>query len=156
MKFPLRKNIGMILHERSINLENGLSRSTVHCWMLWSGCKYEESKQCYYTDFHNRPDVLAYRNKYIAERHRLALLQPLWYQMSNVDCHVDTLTDDLYDRFRKEGTEGGNKHSNFAAEAREKCKYCHASDVCKCHCLKWHVGQDESIYRSHSAPWMVN
>lgn len=54
-----------------------VSLSTVHSWMIRLGCKYDRHRQSYYTDGHERPDVVESRKKYLKQKLKLALRQPL-------------------------------------------------------------------------------
>ncbi|CAN0302378.1 unnamed protein product [Ascophyllum nodosum] len=60
-----------------------VSLSTTHSWMINLGCKYERATKSFYTDGHERPEVVAYRGEYIEMRWKLALRQPLWAQVRN-------------------------------------------------------------------------
>jgi hypothetical protein len=51
-------------------------------WMLEAGFKYERHKKSYYVDRHEDTDVLADRNKYIAEFFEEELLEHCWIQLS--------------------------------------------------------------------------
>lgn len=166
------------LKSRGIDTNRGISISTAHAWMKKAGCKYAEARQCYYTDNHNRADVIAYRDKYWQERQQLALRQPLWIKhnkhsshhkegdgimISVEQIHVDRLGDEVYDKVRSEcGRLGGQLHQDFklhATKAKEECMYQHDPERCKCDRIIYHMGQDESIYKSSSYPkkeWQVD
>lgn len=51
------------LEKHGINVQMGPSRDTAHLWMIKSGCKWTKAKVCYYTDNHNREDVVKYRDQ---------------------------------------------------------------------------------------------
>jgi hypothetical protein len=51
-------------------------------WMLEAGFKYERHKKSYYVDRHEDTDVLADRNKYMAEFFDEELLEHCWMQLS--------------------------------------------------------------------------
>ena len=55
------------LNLRGINWEKGISVSTCHLWMLAAGCKYCEKVKHYFTNNHNRADVIEYCEKYNEE-----------------------------------------------------------------------------------------
>ena len=48
------KGLKKFLDTRGIKIDTGISLSTTHMWMKQSGCAFCPSKQCYYTDNHNR------------------------------------------------------------------------------------------------------
>jgi hypothetical protein len=66
------------------NLKNlyPVSRNIVARWMLEAGFKYQRHKKTYYIDCHEDTDVLAHRNKYIAEFFDEELLEHCWMQLS--------------------------------------------------------------------------
>ena len=162
--------IKQFVEHRGIKLSLGICRRTAFNWMILAGMKFTETRQTYYTDAHNRPDVVKYRTEYIARRKELALRQPVYIQQQFDDgvrvgvgvrnVHVDTLHDDLYLSTRAKHPMGGELHSHFdsyAASAKANCKYGH--DVCKCDKPVWLEGQDESCYKCHSTSkmrWILN
>jgi len=46
--------LGKALETLRIDCKKGICRVTTHVWMLRVGCEYKASRQCYYTDAHNR------------------------------------------------------------------------------------------------------
>ena len=115
--------------------------STCHLWMLAAGCKYCENVKHYFTDNHNRADVIEYRDKYNEEREKIAKRQPLWYKTKyGKSVHVDFLSEKLYVEFRKSHVEmGGHLHHDFSAltdvqkhSLTVNCKYVHTIETCKC------------------------
>ena len=81
--------------------------------------------------------------------------------------HVYFLSNDLYVEFRKSlGEWGGHLHQDFSEltdaekhSLNESCKYGYTIETCKCDLPVYHMGQDESIYKSHAHPkkgWKVN
>jgi hypothetical protein len=59
-----------------------VSQNIAARWMLEAGFKYERHKKSYYVDRHEDTDVLADRNKYIAEFFEEELLEHCWMQLS--------------------------------------------------------------------------
>ena len=49
--------------------------------MIKLGCTYERHTQSYYTDGHERPDVVESRKVYIRQKRVIALRQPVWVQI---------------------------------------------------------------------------
>ena len=49
------------VEHRGIKLSLGICRRTAYNWMILAGMKFTETRQTYYTDAHNRPDVVKYR-----------------------------------------------------------------------------------------------
>ncbi|CAM9757798.1 unnamed protein product [Sphacelaria rigidula] len=60
-----------------------ISASTIHSCVTKLGCTYERHSQSYYTDGHERPDIVESRNEYIKEKREIALGQPLWEHVEN-------------------------------------------------------------------------
>ncbi|CAN0077014.1 unnamed protein product [Scytosiphon promiscuus] len=58
-----------------------VSLSTTHQWMIRLGCKYERATKSYYTDTHEKEEVVKYRGQYVTQKRKLALRQPLWVQV---------------------------------------------------------------------------
>ena len=59
-------------------LSSPVSSTTVHSWMVKLGCTYDRAGQSYYTDGHERKDVVEYRKEYVRAKRRHALRQPCW------------------------------------------------------------------------------
>jgi hypothetical protein len=59
-----------------------VSRNIAARWMLEAGFKYERHKKSYYVDRHEDTDVLADRNKYIAEFFKEEIFEHCWMQLS--------------------------------------------------------------------------
>ena len=60
--------------------------STVWRWMIVLGYEYDENKKCYYTDGHERPDVVADRNdRFLLEYFRLEKCAHRWAQLKEVE-----------------------------------------------------------------------
>ncbi|CAM9804140.1 unnamed protein product [Sphacelaria rigidula] len=59
------------------NLTLLISASTIHSWVTKLGCTYERHSQSYYTDGHERHDVVESRNEYIEQKREIASRQPL-------------------------------------------------------------------------------
>ncbi|CAN0187432.1 unnamed protein product [Laminaria digitata] len=72
---------GGLLKLGEYNLTLPISRSTIHSWMIKLGCTYERHTQSYYTDGHERPDVVESRKVYIRQKRVIALRQPVWVQI---------------------------------------------------------------------------
>lgn len=45
-----------------------ISQTTPHSWMIKLGCKFDHAKQSYYTDSHERADVVEYRGRHTREK----------------------------------------------------------------------------------------
>ena len=41
-----------------------ISKTTVHAWMIKHDCKFDRAQQSYYTDGHERADVVEHREEY--------------------------------------------------------------------------------------------
>ena len=112
--------------------------------------------------------MIEYHDKYNEEREKIAKRQPLWCKTKDgKSVHVDFLSEKLYVKFRKSLVEmGGQLHHDFSAltavqkhSLKVNCKYGHTIETCKCELPVYHMGQDESIYKSHAHPkkgWKVN
>ncbi|CAB1097803.1 unnamed protein product [Ectocarpus sp. CCAP 1310/34] len=70
-----------------------VSMVTTHSWIIALGCKYERATKSFYTDGHEKKDVVVYRGKYIDVKRKLALRQPLWVRVQR-----DTLTPEELQR----------------------------------------------------------
>lgn len=68
-----------------------VSRGLVHSWMQKMDCVFDRATQTYYTDGHNKPEVIADRLVYFAELRRLSLRQPLWVQVPLADVPAEAL-----------------------------------------------------------------
>lgn len=68
-----------------------VSRGLVHSWMRRADCKFDRATQSYYTDGHNKPEVIASRLVYLAKLRRLSLRQPVWMQMPLADLTEEAL-----------------------------------------------------------------
>ncbi|CAN0586689.1 unnamed protein product, partial [Laminaria digitata] len=155
-----------------------ISTSTTHSWMIKLGCTYDRAKQWFYTDAHEREDVVENRGCYIRQKRRVewdsltpdeqaafetlmekgeeALYAEVFKSESGgteyVEFHVDLLggkSNEKYDALREElGKEGGWCSVRFDLAAGAPCEYSHDPDVCRCHKPVYHTGQDESIYKA--------
>ncbi|CAM9392075.1 unnamed protein product [Hapterophycus canaliculatus] len=67
------------LHSYQVTLP--VSLFTAHSWMIKLGCQYERATKSFYTDGHERKDVVEYRGEYIQMRRKLALRQNVWTQL---------------------------------------------------------------------------
>ncbi|CAM9518710.1 unnamed protein product [Ectocarpus sp. 4 AP-2014] len=88
------------LHAYQVNLP--VSMSTTHSWMIRLGCRYERATKSFYTDTHEKKEVVEYRGEYIEKRRKMALRQPLWVRVQRaalkqeeVD-RLDSLNDDMH------------------------------------------------------------
>lgn len=68
-----------------------VSLSTTHSWMIKLGCKYERASISFYTDGHERPDVVAYRGEYIKLKRKFALRQAVWVRVQKESLSADEL-----------------------------------------------------------------
>ncbi|CAM9669057.1 unnamed protein product, partial [Sphacelaria rigidula] len=78
-----------------------VSSTTTHKWMVKLGCKFDRASQSYYTDGHERSDVVKYREEYVRAKRRHALRQPCWAQIA-----WDSLTCDQQKGLEKLEEEG--------------------------------------------------
>lgn len=63
-----------------------ISRDTAHRWMLLHGCSYEKYTRTYYTDSHNSPSTVSYRNtEYIPKLDVISVREPLWVSVREQD-----------------------------------------------------------------------
>ncbi|CAN0536152.1 unnamed protein product, partial [Ectocarpus sp. 12 AP-2014] len=90
-----------------------ISMSTAHSWMIKLGCKYERATKSFYTDTHEKKDVVEYRGEYIEMRGKLALRQALWVQVQRASLKQEELK--RLDRIKAEGPEG-DFHSEIHVE----------------------------------------
>ena len=107
-----------------------------------------------------RIDVVEDRNAYLKHREHLEKREPVWCQAIDPKTgntkfmHVDRLTDKSYAQKREDiGKMGGLRHPDFNRYSLMSCRYKHTT-ICKCHLEIWHVGQDESVYKTHAYPKM--
>ena len=81
-----------------VGLKN-VSHVTAWRWMTDLGYSYDENKKCYYTDGHERPDVVKYRNeKFLLQYFKHEIKCYRWVQLSKDD--MQKLMED-YDDFPK-------------------------------------------------------
>ncbi|CAN0197693.1 unnamed protein product, partial [Ectocarpus sp. 4 AP-2014] len=82
--------IGDLSRLLSYQVNLPVSMATTHSWMIALGCKYERATKSFYTDGHEKKDVVVYRGKYI----------------DCIEFHVDLLRDngsvDRFDALRAE------------------------------------------------------
>ncbi|CAN0554353.1 unnamed protein product, partial [Ectocarpus sp. 12 AP-2014] len=74
-------NMGAAKMKDVYGISTPVSRGLVHSWMKMADCQFDRATQTYYTDGHNKPEVIASRLVYLAELRRLSLRQPVWMQM---------------------------------------------------------------------------
>lgn len=74
-----------------------LCRSTVHRWMMRSGCTHDRAQQAYYTDDHDRPDVVEYREQYTEALRTISLYLSLWVHVCKdlSSQALDALSEDV-------------------------------------------------------------
>ena len=58
-----------------------LSLSTVYRWLERLGFKYEPRKKCYYVDGHEKPNTIAYQEKYVKRYLQRKILMHQWIQL---------------------------------------------------------------------------
>ena len=75
----------------SYKLSFPISMCTIHLWMVRLGCKYQRATQSFYTDGHEREDVVESRVEYIKQKRKLALRQPLWMPMERASVSWERL-----------------------------------------------------------------
>lgn len=63
------------------NLIVPIARCTIHSCLKKLGCTYERHSQSYYTDGHERPDVVESRKGYVSKGRKFALRKPLWVRV---------------------------------------------------------------------------
>ena len=112
------------LGDMRIAWKNGISVATAHHWMLESGCRYCYNNMTYYTDKHNHPEVVKFRNEYIDHRDILEERMPMWCKTSSGEFeHVDKMVKAQYLEFRAGcGERGGmlkREFVNLTDEDRE-------------------------------------
>ncbi|CAB1104406.1 unnamed protein product [Ectocarpus sp. CCAP 1310/34] len=103
--------------QKRLTVNLPVSMATTHSWMIALGCKYERATKSFYTDGHEKKDVVVYRGKYIDVKRKLALRQPLWVRVQR-----DTLLPEELQRL--DGIKGKVRHigqdeSLYKAYARE-------------------------------------
>ena len=75
-KVLLAREGGNLMLE-NYDLSLPISTSTTHSWLLKLGCKFDRAHQLFYTDAHERKDVVENRC-YVREKRRLALRRACW------------------------------------------------------------------------------
>ncbi|CAB1097544.1 unnamed protein product [Ectocarpus sp. CCAP 1310/34] len=100
------------LHAYQVNLP--VSMSTTHSWMIRLGCRYERATKSFYTDTHEKKEVVEYRGEYIEKRRKMALRQPLWVRVQRAALKQEEV--DRLDSLKSRGPEG-----DFYAEVYD-CK----------------------------------
>eukprot|EP00733_Pompholyxophrys_punicea_P000119 Pompholyxophrys_punicea_v1_NODE_18_length_5920_cov_44.741176.p1 type:complete len:649 gc:universal NODE_18_length_5920_cov_44.741176:695-2641(+) len=184
LNLELLPNEGLTVLLNRYKITLPIAPSTAHAWLLRAGARYESISKSYYTDGHEKKDVVEDRRRYLNETDVLSLRLPLWLQVpqsdlsvthesqkweanrvhhyinstgvSMVEFHVDKLQDQ--NLREKVGSFGGNWSVRRSSEAATKCRYDHDPLVCKCSRQAYHIGQDESIYKAYLAPskeWSV-
>lgn len=79
-----------------------VSRGLVHSWLRRADCKFDRATQSYYTDGHNKPEVVASRLVYLAKLRRISLRQPVWVQMPLADLSEEAVKSIEHDGLRCE------------------------------------------------------
>ena len=138
--------------------------STAWNWMHRVGCEMSSQKKNFYTDRHEAPDVVAYRNDYVARDLEREKRQPLWIQLTKEEAsavradmekaggklnpgHVYVHGGASYEEFHVDDSDaflsarakfamGGNLSVRFPAGAKPLLR----------------MGQDESIYKAFQFP----
>lgn len=64
---------GGMLRLAEYGLTLPICKTTTHAWMIKLGCNFDRAKQSYYSDGHERADVVEHRGEYTRRRRRLAL-----------------------------------------------------------------------------------
>jgi hypothetical protein len=60
-----------------------VSPNTAWRWLQWMGYKYDKNRRCYYTDGHEREDVVKDRNKrFLVEYFKLERRAHRWVQLT--------------------------------------------------------------------------
>ena len=96
-----REGGNLMLEKYGLSLP--ISTSTTHSWLIKLGCKYDRAHQSFYTDAHERKDVVENRGWYVREKRRLALRQSCWKRVE-----WDSLTPEeqaAFERLMEEGDE---------------------------------------------------
>ncbi|CAM9286210.1 unnamed protein product [Sphacelaria rigidula] len=140
------------------NLTLPISASTIHSWVTKLGCTYERHSQSYYTDGHERPDVVESRNEYIKQKRGIALRQPLWVHVEKSSLSEQELakfevlkgTGDETDDAEVYECEIIDKAVCRPKAASASCKAHHSKEVCKCDRKMYYIGQDVSIYKVYA------
>eukprot|EP01043_Picozoa_sp_COSAG02_P043525 COSAG02_NODE_3799_length_6215_cov_11.385710_1_plen_882_part_00 len=162
-------------------------RDTVWHWMLRAGaqCTRDGNTQTYYTDNHNRPDVVEYREKDYTphmldiEDRMYAWLQLNATELAEIQEHHPGLTprreintddgtvyefhvddSEAFIALRSELEYGGMLKADAVpvckpARANWVCKEQHTYAACRCHLPVIGTGQDESIFHSNAMSVIV-
>lgn len=90
-----------------------VSRGLVHSWMRRADCQFDRATQTYYTDGHNKPEVVADRLVYLAKLRRLSLRQPVWVQVPRKHLTDEIMTSIHHDGLPCEVFEYEDKGEKF-------------------------------------------
>ena len=168
-------------------VEFPVCRDTVFHWMIRAGavCTRDGNTQTYYTDNHNRADVVEYREKdYTPHMLDIEDRMYVWLQLSTTELaqiqehhpdltprreidtpdgmvyefHVDD--SDAFIAMRSELEYGGMMKADAVpvckpAWANWVCKEQHTYAACRCHLPVIGTGQDESIFHSNAMSVIV-
>ena len=146
-----------------------IAPSVCYSWMVRLGCERSAHNKNYYTDRHEAPDVVAYRDAYVHRDLLRELRQPVWIQLTGAEAselrssmrehggnlplgHVFQRDGENYEEFHVDDSNaflkardtfkmGGNLSVRFPSGSKPLLR----------------MGQDESIYKAHQFPsggWM--
>lgn len=85
--FLFANEVGDLSRLLSYQVKMPVSMPTTLAWMKCLGCKHERHTKTYYTDTHEKEEVVKDRGEYIEKKRKMALRQPMWVRV-----HRDKLT----------------------------------------------------------------
>jgi hypothetical protein len=68
-----------------------ISHGTVHHWMYQIGARFDQNQKTHYTDNHESPSNVIYRDVYIKEHLLLSLRQPVWTYVQKDEVYLKRL-----------------------------------------------------------------
>ena len=127
------KSIGGHDNILDVNKEISVSRATVQRWMVLYGARYDTVVKSYYTDNHNHPEIMKYRDTiYTPLRLKLMRRMPCWVEVrrDEADAHAVSfalavrglMASDTLPSYIKEGLECVRVHKDSLKE-EEYIKY---------------------------------
>ena len=105
----------------SWNIRFPISPSTAYTWMLRVGCERGHAQAGYYTDRHEAPDVVAYRQEYVRRSIKREFRMPLWVQLTAHDA------TELRQRMKNDGGKLPEGHAFTAHDGSEMVEF-HVDD----------------------------
>ena len=163
-----------------------VSRPTAYEWMKKAGAERGWYKANYFTDVHERADVVRDRKEYLRRDVELDMRTPVWVVLTEddykklvdesgdvekphfftgadgvpmVEVHVDQFADTaVRERLGPIGGRPSVRWTGAAGVRVQQCEHRHGEN-CKCHLPLIRIGQDESIYKAYALPkgvWRVD